>query len=88
MTPEKLAFDVNLPGLLDEVLSNPTAAILKIPVRVTKDILAQLAQLAIEIDDARLHIIMLRLGLYECPARERVERIKALRREAGKEDTP
>ena len=79
----KLHFDSNLPGLLDEVLSNPTCAILKIPVNITKGILAELAQLAIDIDDDRLHIMMLRLGLYECSARERVESIKKLKRKMG-----
>lgn len=36
----KVKFDVHLPHLLDEVLSNPSAAILKIPIVVTKGILA------------------------------------------------
>lgn len=76
---EKLVFDSNLPGLLDEVLSNQTCAILKLPINITKGILAELAQLAIEIDDDRLHIMMLRLGLYECSARERNEKIKQLK---------
>jgi len=76
---ERLHFDSNLPGLLDEVLSNQTCAILKIPINLTKGILAELAQLAIEIDDDRLHIMMLRLGLYECSASERVKRIKQLK---------
>ena len=34
---------------------------------------------AIEIDDDRLHI-MLRLGLYECSASDRVKQIKLLKR--------
>ena len=38
------------------------------------------AQLAIEIDDDRLHIMMLRLGLYECSASDRVKQIKLLKR--------
>lgn len=80
---KKLKFDSNLPGLLNEILSNPTCAILKLPVNITKGILAELAQLAIEIDDDRLHIMMLRLGLYECTARERVETIRRLKRKIG-----
>ena len=75
----RLHFNSNLPGLLDEVLSNQTCAILKLPINITKGILAELAQLAIEIDDDRLHIMMLRLGLYECSASERVKRIKQLK---------
>lgn len=80
---KKLKFDSNLPGLLDEILSNPTCAILKLPVNITKGILAELAQLAIEIDNDRPHIMMLRLGLYECTARERVEIIRRLQRKIG-----
>ena len=75
----KLQFDSNLPGLLDEVLSNQTCAILYQPINITKGILAELAQLATEIDDDRLHVLMLRLGLYDVPANKRVERIKELR---------
>lgn len=80
---KKLKFDSNLPGLLDEILSNSTCAILKLPVNITKGILAELAQLAIEIDNDRLHIMMLRLGLYECTARQRVETIRRLQRKIG-----
>lgn len=80
---KKLEFDSNLPGLLDEVLSNQTCAILKLPVNITKGILAELAQLAIEIDNDRLHIMMLRLGLYECTASKRVETIRRLQRKIG-----
>lgn len=76
----KMQFDSNLPGLLDEVLSNPGSAILYQPVRITKGILQELAQLAIDIDDDRLHILMLRLGLYEVNARERVKQIDRLRK--------
>lgn len=77
---KKLHFDANLPGLLDEVLNNPTCGILKLPINITKGILAELAQLAIEIDDDRLHVMMLRLGMYDCSAKERVEKIKELNR--------
>ncbi len=76
----KMQFDSNLPGLLDEVLNNPTCSILYQPIGITKGILRELAQLAIDIDDDRLHILMLRLGLYEVNARERVKQIKRLRK--------
>lgn len=76
---KKLKFDANLPGLLNEVLSNQTCAILKIPIQITKGILAELAQTAIEIDDDRLHLCMLRLGLYDVSASERVAAIKRIR---------
>lgn len=75
---KKLHFDSNLPGLLEEVLNNPTCAILKIPINITRRILAELAQLAIEIDDDRLHVMMLRLNLYDMPNAKRVKEIKRL----------
>lgn len=74
----KARFDCNLPGLLDEVLNNESCAILKIPINITKRILADLAQLAIEIDDDRLHVIMLRLNLYDMSKDERVKEIDRL----------
>jgi hypothetical protein len=78
-------FDCNLPGLLEEVLNNPTCAILKVPINITKGILAELAHLAIEIDDDRLHIMMLRLGLYDLSAAERVKKIDELREKVRKD---
>ena len=75
---KKLQFDCNLPGLLEEVLNNPTCAILKIPINITRSMLADLAQLAIEIDDDRLHVMMLRLNLYDMSKDERVKEIDRL----------
>ena len=75
---KKMRFDCNLPGLLEEVLNNPTCAILKIPINITRSILADLAQLAIEIDDDRLHVMMLRLNLYDMSKDERVKEIDRL----------
>lgn len=75
---KKMQFDCNLPGLLDEVLNNQSCAILKIPINITKRMLADLAKLAIEIDDDRLHVMMLRLNLYDMPNDKRVKEIDRL----------
>ena len=75
----KMEFDVHLPNLLKEVMNNPGSSILRIPINTTIGLLRELAGLAIKIDNPELHIIMLRLGLYECSARERVEAIKRLK---------
>ena len=80
----KMRFDAHLPNLLAEVLNNQSCWVLKTPINITMGLLRELAQLAIEIDDARLHIMMLRLGLYDCSATERVEKIKELEREVEK----
>lgn len=76
---KKLDFDIHLPNLLAEVLNNQSCWVLATPINITKGLLAELAQLAIEIDDTRLHIMMLRLGLYEVSASERVKEIKRLK---------
>lgn len=83
---KKLKFDAHLPNLLAEVLNNNTCWVLATPINITRGILAELAQLAIEIDDPRLHIMMLRLGLYDCSASERVERIKELEKEINESE--
>ena len=80
MKNKKLHFDAHLPNLLHEVMNNPTCGILKIPINITCGILKELAEVAIEIDDPRLHVMMLRLGLYEVSASKRVELIKKMKR--------
>lgn len=75
----KMEFDVHLPNLLKEVLNNQGSSILRIPVNTTLMLLRDLAGLAIRIDNPELHIMMLRLGLYECSASERVQAIKELK---------
>ena len=54
-----------MPSLLKETLNNKGASILHAPIRITLGLLRQLAVLAIEIDDPRLHLMMIRLGLYD-----------------------
>ena len=85
---KKVTFDCHLPNLLKEVLNNRGTEILRIPINITMNLLGQLAQLAIEIDDPRLHIMMLRLGLYEVSAAERVQKIKELEKELNDKDKP
>lgn len=81
----KVEFDSNLPGLLDEVLSNQGTSVLRTPILLTKKLLSELAELAIEIDDNRLNLLMLRLGLYEFKsAADRVRQIKVLERKIYK----
>lgn len=61
----ELEWKVHLPNLLREVLENPTCAILAMPLSITGHLLHELADVAREIDDPRLHRMMLRLTLYE-----------------------
>jgi hypothetical protein len=60
-----LEWKVNTPGLLQEVLSNPSSGILVRPIQIFASILAQVAGRAIELSDPKLNELMLRLNLYE-----------------------
>lgn len=63
MTEHK--WKVHTPNLLREVLHNPGTAMLVVPLNIFGRILAEVAERAIEIDDPKLNILMLRLALYE-----------------------
>ena len=55
---------VHTPNLLREVMSNDSTAVLKIPIAVLAELLAEVAERAIELDDDKLNELMLRLTLY------------------------
>ena len=79
-------FDSDLPRLLDEAVKGSDSGwALRMPMILTKRILRELAEYAIEHDDPQLHIFMLRLGLYEVTASERVERIEELKAQMAKQ---
>jgi len=67
-TEDELGFIVgDTFGLLCELLENPQHAhMMQKIIRLTGRTLNELADLAVEIDDERLHRIMLKLGLYGC----------------------
>lgn len=63
---DPLHWTVHLPNLLREAVEgNPSGSALAIPMTITGHLLAELAQVALEIDDPRLHRMMLRLTLYD-----------------------
>lgn len=61
----ELAWRTHLPNLLHEIACNPQVAILSVPLNIVAQQMAKLADLAIEIDDPRLHLLMMDLTLYE-----------------------
>jgi endonuclease III len=66
-----LQFHVDTPALLKEIADSAigvNCGVLKIPLNVFKNLLAQTAQEAIRINDDRLNLCMVRLGLYEIKA--------------------
>jgi hypothetical protein len=78
MKTKSMEWSVNTVCLLQEICNNPGTAMLKIPLNIFKNILAEVAERAIELDDKKLNILMLRLWLYECTPDERMELIEQL----------
>lgn len=62
---ESLTWKVHTPNLLQEIGNNNNLGIMRIPLMALQGILGEVAQRAIELDDARLHLLMCRLALYE-----------------------
>lgn len=65
-----MTFRVDTMGLLTEIAEcglPRTQGILKVPLNIFKNLLADVAQRAIELDDPQLNILMLSLNLYEVP---------------------
>jgi len=74
-----IGFRVDTMGLLTEVVDcamPKNMGILKIPLNIFKNILEEVAQRATELNDPQLNILMLKLALYEVPAREIREAIE------------
>lgn len=57
-------WSVHTPNLLEEVLSNPGAAALNIPINILGKILYAVAERAGELNDEKLNALMMQLTLY------------------------
>lgn len=66
MTKTTLKWRCHTPRLFEEILLNPGTAALKQPLIIFRAILVEVAQRAIELNDDKLNLLMLRLTLYEC----------------------
>lgn len=76
-----LTFRVDTMKLLNEIVDCALAenqGILKIPLNVFRILLGQVAERAIEINDDKLNILMLKLGLYDVDPKDVVKIIKTL----------
>jgi len=78
---DDVRWKVHTTNLLEEVLNNKGASILAIPLKVLGEKLAEIAELAIEIDDPRLHLLMMDLTLYSAsdPAETPLDEIAEIR---------
>ena len=78
-TKETMEFRVDTVALLHEIVDcalKENQGVLKLPLNIFRNLLAQAAQRAIELNDPRLNIIMLNLGLYEVSPQEIVSVIE------------
>ena len=64
MSIQKLDWRVHTHGLLKEILSDPQNRMLEIPLNIMLGILREVAQRAVELNDAKMNECMIRLGLY------------------------
>ena len=76
---DKLSFDVNTPQFLKETCENARDGMYAICWNIFKNLLAQVAERATELNDPVLNTLMIRLNLYEIPNKERYKIIKQLK---------
>ena len=74
-----LRFDVNTPQFLKEACENVTGGMYAVCWNIFKNLLAQVAERATELNDPILDTLMIRLNLYEIPNKERYKIIKQLK---------
>jgi len=70
MEKGNLEFRVDTNQLLNEIADYGlprTMGVMKVPLNIFKNLLARTAQRATELNDPKLNILMLKLGLYEIP---------------------
>ena len=63
---QRLNWRCHTTRLFEEILENPSCAILQNPLRIFRLMLADVARRCIEIDDDELNLLMMRLALYDC----------------------
>jgi hypothetical protein len=63
----ELHWKCHLPNLFKEIMCNPGTGMLKMPLTLTQNILAELAERCIQVNDPIINEIMCDLQLYETP---------------------
>lgn len=76
---DNLSFDVNTPQFLKEACENTNGGMYAVCWNIFKNLLAQVAERATELNDPVLDTLMIRLNLYEIPNKERYNIIKQLK---------
>lgn len=75
----KLNFDVNTPQFLKEACENANVGMYAVCWDIFKNLLAQVAERATELNDPVLDTLMIRLNLYEIPNKDRYKVIEQLK---------
>lgn len=78
-TGNNLSFDVNTPQFLKEACENARDGMYGICWNIFRNLLAQVAERATELNDPVLNTLMIRLNLYEIPNKERYKVIKQMK---------
>ena len=76
---DKLSFDVDTPQFIKEACENARDGMYGICWNIFRNLLAQVAERATELNDPVLNTLMIRLNLYEIPNKERYKIIKQLK---------
>lgn len=76
---DKMSFDVDTPMFLKEAAENSKGGMYTICWNIFKNLLAQVAERATELNDPVLNALMIRLNLYEIPNKERYKIIKQMK---------
>ena len=76
---DKLSFDVNTPQFLKEACENSNGGMYAVCWNVFRNLLAQVAERATELNDPVLNTLMIRLNLYEIPNKDRYKVIEQLK---------
>lgn len=74
-----LSFDVNTPQFLKEACENCEKGLYAVCWNMFRNLLAQVAERATELNDPVLNTLMIRLNLYEIPNNERYKIIRQLK---------
>lgn len=77
---DKMSFDVDTPRFLKEAAENSKGGMYTICWNIFKNLLAQVAERATELNDPVLNTLMIRLNLYEIPNKERYKIIKQMKK--------
>ena len=81
---DKLSLDVITPAFTKEACECSEKGIYAVCWNIFRNLLHQVAERAIEINDPILHVLMIRLNLYDIPNKERYKIIKKLKEEYDK----